>query len=210
MPRQARLTLPGMAHHITQRGNYRKNVFHKDEDYSCYCHWMNKYSSNYGLDILAFCLMTNHVHFIVVPQEKGSLARTFNIVHMRYAQYHNKRAKVKGHLWQGRFYSSVLDDQYLYRALRYVERNPVRAQMVKKVWAYPWSSARWHMGLDSESKIFIKSTTIVDEKEWGEYLTEEDEGFNKEIRLKTQRGSAIGARVFIKVKEGARHEKRDR
>lgn len=201
MPRQARLVLPGLAHHVTQRGNYQQDVFHKNEDYLTYCHWMSKYASLYGLDILAFCLMTNHVHLIVIPHDYESMARTFNTVHMRYAQYHNRQWKIKGHLWQGRFYSSALDDQHLYRALRYVERNPVRARMVKNAWEYPWSSVRWHLGMDHKSGIFLKKTTIVDKKEWRGYLMEEDEEFNKEIRLKTQRGLIVGGRPFIEKLE---------
>ena len=90
MPRKPRIVIPELAYHVTQRGNYRQNVFGKDQDYKQYGYWMTAYSSKYGLDILAYCLMKNHVHFIVVPHNKDSLAKTFNAVHMRYAQYYNR------------------------------------------------------------------------------------------------------------------------
>lgn len=151
MPRIGRIVVPDLAHHVTQRGNYQQNVFEKETDYKQYCHWMSKYAELYGLDILAFCLMTNHVHFIVVPQQEDSLARAFSTVHMRYAQYMNKKREVRGHLWQGRFYSCILDEAHLYCAIRYVERNPVRAKMVRDPWDYFWSSAQWHVGIVSRS-----------------------------------------------------------
>jgi putative transposase len=200
MPRQARLVVPGIAHHVTQRGNYQQDVFDQPQDYLHYCRLMNKYAAQYRLDILAFCLMTNHVHFIVVPPEPDSLARVFNVVHMCYAQYCNKQMGTKGHLWQGRFYSCVLDDAHLYRALRYVERNPVRASMVKRPWEHSWSSAGWHLGRE-DAKICLHQTTLVNKKEWKAYLIEEDDAFDKEMRLKTQRGLAVGRPGFIRKME---------
>ena len=134
MPRIARITELGMPHHITQRGNYRQRVFEKNEDFEKYVELVNECSGKFGLKILAYCLMNNHVHFVAIPTEKEALAKTFNTAHMRYAQYCNKKKKACGHLWQGRFFSSILDEQYLLEAVRYVERNPVRAKMVKKAW----------------------------------------------------------------------------
>ena len=86
--------------------------------------------------------MTNHAHFIAVPEKADSLARCFSDVHVRYTRMINKRQEWKGHLWQARFGSNVLDENYLLAAVRYVERNPVRAGMVKNAWEYPWSSGR--------------------------------------------------------------------
>ena len=91
--------------------------------------------------------MNNHVHFIGVPRKEDSLSRTFNTLHMRYSQYINRRQKASGHLWQGRFYSTIPDDIHLYAAVRYVENNPVSARLVKKAEEYPWSSAKEHLGI---------------------------------------------------------------
>jgi putative transposase len=147
MPRKARIVLEGVAHHITQRGNYRQNIFEDDEDKKVYLEFICKYAKDYDLKIYAFCLMTNHVHFIGIPKNSDSLAFTFKYSHMRYSQYFNKKHKRVGHLWQGRFFSCPLGEKHLAQAMRYVERNPVRTRMVKYPWEYLWSSAGVHSGV---------------------------------------------------------------
>lgn len=175
MPRIARLVLPGYPHHITQRGNYMQQVFYTQADYKFYLKLLNKYSQKYLLSILSFCLMPNHVHFICVPFNKDSLANTFKNTHMVYAQYLNNKRNLKGHLWQGRFFSSILDERYLYAAVRYVERNPVRAGLVEKPWDWIWSSACVHV----EGKNTILSlgdiSKFIEIKNWAEYLTESED-----------------------------------
>ena len=131
MPRQSRIVLPDIPHHITQRGNYRQTVFEEAADYKQYCSWVKEYAEKYDLTILAFCLMENHIHFIVVPHTADALAKAFNTIHMRYSQYLNRKHGVRGHLWQGRYFSCFMDDQHLYRAIRYAERNPVRVGIVQ-------------------------------------------------------------------------------
>ena len=139
IPRPVAVEYP---HHITQRGNYQQKVFEEEEDYLCYLEWLYDYSRKYSLNIWAYCLMTNHVHFVTVPMEINSLAKTFNTLHMRYAQYFNKKKKLKGHLWQGRFYSCILDEKHVYASVRYVENNPKRAGIVEAPHEYNWSSAK--------------------------------------------------------------------
>jgi putative transposase len=200
MPRQARIVIPDIPHHITQRGNYRQDVFEEESDYALYCSWMNQYAEKYGLDILAYCLMSNHVHFIVVPRDAGSLARVFNTVHMRYAQHINRRHAARGHLWQGRFFSCFMDTDHLYHAIRYVERNPVRAGVCKNARDYRWSSARIHCGgkTDGEPIAVDISEFAMDSRQWREYLRSEEEQMLDELRLKTQRGLVIGSHGFVK------------
>lgn len=101
MLRHSRIVLPHIFHHVTQRGNYRQGIFESDSDYEKYSLWFNEYAAKYKLEIMAYCLMSNHVHFIVVPSQEEALARVFNATHMRYAQYVNKRLKATGHLRQG-------------------------------------------------------------------------------------------------------------
>jgi putative transposase len=103
-------------------GNYGQSVFESENDYLPYLRWFKKYCQEYFLKIWAYCLMSNHVHFIAVPMREDSLARTFNTLHMRYSQYFNQKKNMKGHLWQGRFYSSILDERHLYAAIRYIEK----------------------------------------------------------------------------------------
>ena len=116
--------------------------------------------------------MDNHVHFIVIPRKEDSLAKVFSISHMRYSQYFNKKRSASGHLWQGRFYSCVMDENYLLTALRYVERNPVRAGIVRKPWRWKWSSAGEHSGLEKRIIQLENITTLIDttKDEWKEYI----------------------------------------
>jgi len=198
MPRRKRIVIPGLPHHVTQRGNYRQTIFREIEDFKMYCYWINKYTASYGLDILAYCLMNNHVHFIIVPRKPNSLALTFNTVHMQYAQYFNKKWDRKGHLWQGRFFSCIIqDDAYLYRVVRYVEQNPVRAGIVKQAWDYDWSSARWHTGSNQHPAIHLKTAPMACPKDWKKYLQEEDPSTHEEIRTRTHRGLVVGEQGFI-------------
>ena len=103
MARIARVVAPGYPHHIIQRGNRRMDVFFSDDDYLTYIALLKKASLRYGIDIWAYCLMTNHAHFIAVPKKADSLARCFSDVHVRYTRMINKRQEWKGHLWQARF-----------------------------------------------------------------------------------------------------------
>ena len=197
MPRYARIVIPEIAHHITQRGNNRQVVFEEDIDYLKYCYWISKYSALNNLEILAYCLMKNHVHFIVIPKDAKSISRTFQLTHMRHAQYMHQKRGSSGHLWQGRFYSCLLDDRHMYQAVRYVERNPVRCQSVKDAWEYRWSSAKWHVGSGGKSSIYLKDATILSQDNWKEYLSDEDREFEKCLRAKTHKGLAVGDPEFI-------------
>ena len=141
MTRIARIIAVDYPHHITQRGNNHRIVFNDDEDRKKYLSLVREYAQKYKISILCYCLMSNHVHFISIPHKEDSLAKTFNFAHMRYSQYFNKKTSSCGHLWQSRFYSCVLDEPHLIMAARYIERNPVRAKMVKKAWEWKWSSA---------------------------------------------------------------------
>ncbi len=157
MPRRARVVFEGVVHHITQRGNYRQNVFEDDSDKRKYVEFIREYSEKYGMKIYAYCLMSNHVHFIAAPVKEDSLAMTFKYSNMRYSSYFNKKNKRSGHLWQGRFYSCPLQYEHALEALRYVERNPVRANIVEFPWEYEWSSAREHVGFYAEIETSTKS-----------------------------------------------------
>jgi len=198
MPRQARIVIPNTPHHITQRGNYRQKVFDYERHYKQYCEWINDYAVAHSLQILAYCLMDNHVHFVIVPKEEADLAIIFKTAHMRYAHYINKQRGVKGHLWQGRFYSCILDDLHLYRVVRYVENNPVRAKIVKDAWKYKWSSASDHVESREKGPIKLANYKTIKGEEWRNYLKENDPEMIDEIRLKTNRGLAIGTEKFIK------------
>ncbi|MDO8588590.1 MAG: transposase [Armatimonadota bacterium] len=144
MPRVARAIVEGVAYHVTQRGNRRQDVFFSDDDRRSYLASLKDYCARYALDMLAYCLMTNHVHLVTLPQASESLALTLRAAHMRHSQMINAKLGWSGHLWQGRYFSTALDETHLWAAVRYVELNPVRAE------DYPWSSAAFHLGLRND------------------------------------------------------------
>lgn len=146
MPRQRRAVLPGRPHHVTQRGNNRREVFLDDGARELYLSLLREYTAKYRVDILGYCLMTNHVHLIAIPADPTGLAKAIGRVHNDYARWLHIRRRESGHLWQNRFFSCALEDAYTWAALAYVERNAVRAGIVAHCEDWPWSSARRHLG----------------------------------------------------------------
>ena len=203
MARIARIVVPQYPHHIVQRGNRRQDVFFSDEDCLYYIKLLKKACTQYGVQIWAYCLMTNHAHFIAVPGKADSLARCFADAHVRYTRQINKRQGWKGHLWQSRFGSSVLDEQYLIAAVRYVERNPVRARLTKEAGEYPWSSAGWHLGT-RDSDPLVSGDGMLRELigNWRKYLQQEDEKDTIDvIRREVCVSRPAGGESFIKKLE---------
>lgn len=201
MPRIARTVFAGIPHHITQRGNRREPVFFSDDDRRRYLTWLAAYCRKHGVDILAYCLMDNHIHLVAVPAREDSLERAFKPLHMRHAQAINRRHRWSGHLWQGRFFSSPLDDAHLWAAIRYVERNPVRAKIVSRAEEYPWSSAAAHCGLGKDP-ILCGSTAwdsaSVDISDWSAWLKEPDDAEKlQRLRRHAQKNLPCGCERFI-------------
>ena len=200
MPRSARLVIPDLPYHITQRGNNRARVFRNDADRKLYLELLKKYFAENDLILLGYCLMTNHVHLIAVPHAADSLARGVGIAHSRYTQSFNARHGNCGHLWQGRFDACALDKAHLTAAMAYIERNPVRAGLVKYAWQYPWSSAAAHLGKPDVSgflslKQWQKHWPAPD---WRKLLCRrEDEGQMQALRLQTRTGRPLGDAAFI-------------
>ena len=150
MVRHARLVLPGVAHHVTQRGNDKQQIFFTDGDRRQYLAYLRESAARAGVALSAFCLMSNHVHLVVTPEREDSLARALGRTHLLYAQYVFKAQGRSGHLWQSRFYSCPLDEAHAHNASAYVELNPVRAAMVNEPWDYAWSSAAAHCGTGAD------------------------------------------------------------
>jgi len=127
MARLPRVVVIDVPHHVTQRGNAQQVIFAQNADRVTYLELLRQYSQLYGLSLLGYCLMSNHVHLIVAPHAATALANTLKHTHGRYASYWNACQSSTGHVWQGRFYSCPLDDAHPWEALRYTELNPVRA-----------------------------------------------------------------------------------
>ena len=151
MPRTARIVLPGRPHHVTQRGNNSQTVFRNDDDRRLYLRLLAQQSRVFGLSLLGYCLMGNHVHLVVVPRRAGSLALAVGRTHWLFTRAANLRAGRTGHLWQNRFFSCPLDEAGLLAVMCYVEQNPVRAGLVRAPWRYPWSSAAVHCRLATDA-----------------------------------------------------------
>lgn len=144
MPRTARIVIPGLAHHVTQRGNNRQDVFFVHDDRAAYLTFLARECQRYRVAILGYCLMTNHTHLLLMPTTAESLARAVGRTHWLYAQYLNRMHRRSGHVWQNRFYSAPIDDENVLLGLRYIERNPLRARMARNAAKYLWSSAAVH------------------------------------------------------------------
>jgi len=200
MARSAQIVVPGLPYHVTHRGNNRQATFLTEEDFECYLFHLREHAREYGAQMLSYCLMSNHVHHVMIPLHKEALAQVMGFTHARYTQSFNKRHRQCGHLWQGRFYSSALDASHLIRALCYVERNPVRAGIASRADAYRWSSAAAHItGTDT--------TNIVDMSWWHEHIDSEcwpamlmhleDITWVEQIRQTTLHDRPLGDEGFI-------------
>jgi putative transposase len=149
MGRSPRLFIPGLAHHIVQRGHNRNAVFVDDADYSFYLDNLIEWKTRCDVNVFAYCLMTNHVHLILMPNKKGDfISRLMRRLSARQGRRVNRLERRIGTPWSGRFKSSVIDtDNYLLACLRYVELNPVRAGIVDRPEDYRWSSYAQRVGI---------------------------------------------------------------
>ncbi len=203
MPRFARAVMTGSPHHLVQRGVNRQQVFYSDADCAVYLELVKQNAERFGSALLGYCLMPNHVHWVVVPKHPDSLARTFGEAHGRYACYANARKSRSGHFWQNRFFSCMLDRSHFFTALRYVERNPVRAGLVKCADEFRWSSAKTHIGESMtewlEMEPWIGGFT---HDQWGLYLKADTfSEAEQQVRASTYTGRPAGSLEFVKAAE---------
>lgn len=201
MPRFQRLVVEGFPHHVTQRGVRRQRTFFSEGDYRAYLEIARSQLDESKLDILAYCLMPNHVHFVVIPEDRRALSRFFCEVHKKYARRTNARNDWKGHLWQQRFFSVAMDEPHCAAAMRYVELNPVRAGLVSRASDWPWSSARANLG-HADDELVDTSRTQDLVSNWAEYLADAPiEAEIEDIRRQTRIGRPEGDSDFIDLLE---------
>jgi len=204
MPRIARVVVPNIPYHITQRGNFKQDVFYDDKDRGKYLSLVKENIIKLNIELLAYCLMSNHVHFVLVPQQSDSLGVMFNQVSMRYAQYINRKLNRRGHLWQDRYFSCPLDKDHLYEVFKYVENNPVKAGIVGTAEEYPWSSARAHIfnNLPEDSFLTDYSKYLKNIDNWNDYLKEtSNETILSNLKKCTSSGKPAGSEEFVKELE---------
>ena len=204
MPRIARVVAVGLPHHVTQRGNNRCRVFFGDDDRRFYLWKLAEYCRKYGFSVWAYCLMDNHVHFLGVPEREETLARCFGGTSLVYTQRVNRERRRSGRLWQNRFYSCPVErESYLMPVVRYIERNPVRAGLVKRAWDHAWSSARSHVSgapdpmLETPGWLAERLRTV----DYRSYLLSRSPGEEAEIRSRTGTGRPLGGARFTEKLE---------
>ena len=206
----ARIAIGNVPHHVTQRGNARQFLLAAESEKAVYLELLQKYLELYQVSLLGYCLMSNHVHLILLPEEADALALALKQTHGRYASFWNATHGCSGHVWQGRFYSCPLDEAHLWMALRYTERNPVRARLVDKPQDWKWSSAAVHCGaLEVPAWVkrerFSKRWSVLT---WRTYVGEaESESEMRELRQNTHTGRPLGSRDFVGEIEEATHRR---
>jgi putative transposase len=200
MARFARVIALNVAHHVTQRGNARQFILDGDADRKVYLDLLRENIAEHHASLIGYCLMSNHVHLVMVPHRVDALAKALKHTHGRYAAFWNGKYHSSGHVWQGRFYSCPLDKPHLWEALRYAELNPIRAGLVADAEAWTWSSAAVHCGL----KVADEWLAMEEWKErwdvssWRNYLgAGETESERMAIRECTHTGRPLGTVEFV-------------
>jgi putative transposase len=191
---------PGYPFHITQRGNRREDIFFCDHDRLLFLEWLGFYATKYGLEIIAYCLMRNHIHLVAAPDGDTTLGELFRSLHTRYAMYLNRKQGHCGRVWQGRYFSAVLDENYLFAAIRYAEVNPVRAFAVRVAEHYRWSSAAAHCGMRDDPLLTTEPRwrhLLDDVPSWSDWLqSSEGPTLVDTLRVHTRRGHPCGSDAF--------------
>jgi putative transposase len=208
MPRRPRILLADHPLHIVQRGINREPCFFAEEDYLFYLHWLEEAARTCGCAIHAYALMTNHVHLLLTPAEPGAPSRLMQSLGRRYVQYVNRFYRRSGSLWEGRFKSSVVQaESYLLACMRYIELNPVRADMVADPGQYRWSSYRAN-GLGQADKRLTPHSLYLalagrDEERRADYRAlfrpQLDQEAADEIRTALSLGMPLGSERFAEA-----------
>jgi putative transposase len=188
MARLARIVAAGLPHHVTQRGNRRQQVFFSEADYATYRSLLADSCRAARVAVWAYCLMPNHVHLVLVPEDPSGLRTALAEAHRRYTRYVNFREGWRGYLWQGRFASFPMDERYLLACARYVELNPVRAHLVTRPRDWRWSSAAAHLDRCDDSLVRVRPLLDI-VGDWAEFL---DGGLNEAERETIRAGERIG------------------
>lgn len=182
-------------------------MFFSNADHLTYLALLREYTVQHQVAVLAYCLMPNHVHLVLVPAVRDSLPRALRHVHVRYAQRINRQRNWKGHLWQGRYFASVLDERHCWAAIRYVELNPVRANLVATAESYPWSSASAHCGLHKDSLLTTDpcwQRHFAAIGDWSAWLSQGNDSLEiNTLRKNSTTGLPCGSDEFITQLEAA-------
>ncbi|MBW8880739.1 MAG: transposase [Asticcacaulis sp.] len=207
MARRARMIIPGVPHHVTQRGNRREPIFFENGDQEVYLDLMAAQLKRYAVECWSYCLMPNHVHFILTPSDETGLGRAVGEAHRRYTAFIGARGRWTGHLFQGRFGSVAMDEDHLMAAFRYVALNPLRAHLVPNVRDWPWSSTPAHLaGLETRYvKVEPVLSRVGDFAAFLDAAPENDPMWTSVLKAEVI-GRPVGAKAWIAELE-SRHGK---
>lgn len=201
MPRIARIVVPHVTHHVTQRGNRRQRTFFREPDYDYYKTLLSRWCARRDVRIWCYCLMPNHTHLILVPSDPSGLARAVGETHRRYTLAVNQREGWTGYLWQGRFDSFPMSEKHLLNAARYVLLNPVRAGLVATADDWPHSSVRAHLRERSDG-VVDPSALASRVANWREFLHPAGAHLDAEVMRSRQRtGRPLGDDAFVRQLE---------
>lgn len=171
MPRVYRYLEEGYSYHVLNRGNGKQKIFHKDQDFAAFVQIMKEAKDRFPMDIFAYCLMPNHFHMVLMPNQPGHLSMWMHWLMSTHANRYRQHYKTTGHLWQGRFKSFIIqNDKHLLTILRYVEGNAVRAGLVFSAKDWLWSSLRERLG-EKEEKI-INHLHVELPSDWMRFVDE--------------------------------------
>jgi putative transposase len=194
MPRQPRLILPGVAVHITQRGNNRSDCFRRDGDYMLYLLHLRELADGLGCEVHAYCLMTNHVHMLLTPPSPDTCTVLMRNLGQRYVQHFNRTHERTGTLWEGRYRSFLVESaRYALACYRYIEQNPLRAKLVREPADYPWSSHRANAGLGKDPLV----------RPHAEYLALSEDPVNRMQAYRSLFDNWLDAAELKKIREAA-------
>jgi putative transposase len=197
MTRLSRIVIPGVPHHVTQRGNRRLPTFFRAEDYAAYLEFLKEGCGKTGTEVWAYCLMPNHVHLLLVPQSEDGLRATLGEAHRKYARMINFREEWRGHLWQERFASFPTDEAHTLNAARYIELNPVRAKLCDNAADYRWSSAGAHIHRYADPVLNTAALLRLN-PEWSAFLQSGiDQSATDALHLHESTGRPLGSPDFI-------------
>lgn len=171
MGRMGRVVIPGYPHHVTHGGNRRQKTFFSDDNYRYYIELMAEFVREAETEAWAYCLMPNHVHLVMVPKHEDGLRAALGEAHRRYTRHINFRHGWRGHLWQERFHSLVMDEQYLLATVRYVERYPVKARLCHYPSDWRWSSALAHL-LRKDDQLVRVRPMLYRISDWSSFLAD--------------------------------------
>ncbi|HUO82957.1 MAG TPA: transposase [Gammaproteobacteria bacterium] len=197
MPRTARATVGGMCYHVMNRGNRQAQVFDTPSDYWEFIDLMYKAQTRVPIALLAACLMPNHFHFVMRPRTGGDIGRWMHWLLTTHASRRCMRLEINGHVWQGRYKAfPIEEDEHLLTVMRYVERNALRAGLVRLAEAWAWGSLNWRTS--GVNRTLLASSPISLPDDWVTYVNTPHSSAELEaLRNCVNRQRPYGSNVWV-------------